>query len=324
MSITEKKTSYCSRLLNALSNNKKFLLVSADNVGSKHMQSIRTDLRGRGVLLMGKNTLIRRAIRHPDTIGQGFPSNPNWANILPHIKKNVGFVFTNGDLIDLKKKILANQVGAAAKPGMISPCDVWVPKGPTGMDPTQTSFFQALNIATMISRGQIEIKQDVHLIKEGDKVGASESTLLQKLNIRPFFYGLKVEVVYDDGSCYDSKVLDITPDTLINAFSNGLRNIAAIGLATGQPNAASVPHSLINALNALVAVSIEIPYSFPASQAIKAYLADPSAFAVVVPSSTPSSSTEAAPVETKKEESEADVGAGGLFGDDDGGDAADY
>ena len=42
---------------------------------------------------------------------------------------------------NLKKKIIANQVGAAAKPGMVSPCDVWVPKGPTGMDPTQTSFF---------------------------------------------------------------------------------------------------------------------------------------------------------------------------------------
>jgi large subunit ribosomal protein LP0 len=320
--VTEKKTAYCTRLLNALQNNSNFLLVSADNVGSRHMQSIRSDLTNKGHMLMGKNTLIRRALRDPTTIGAGFKVNPHYANIIPYIKGNVGFVFTNGDLIDLKKTLLANQVGAAAKPGMISPCDVFVPKGPTGMDPTQTSFFQALNIATMISRGQIEIKADVHLIKEGDKVGASESTLLQKLAIRPFFYGLKVVTVCDNGACYDAKVLDITPESLINAFTAGLRNIAAIGFATGQPNAASVPHSLINALNAVVSVSIQTNYNIPASAAIKAYLADPSAFVVAAPAA---SSGAAAPVEEekKKSESEADVGAGGLFGDDEAG-GADY
>lgn len=323
-----KKSEYCRKLLNLLNQHSKFLLVSADNVGSSHMQSIRTDLRGKGTLLMGKNTLIRKALRDPESLtkasGAAISPNPAWATLVPHIKANVGFVFTNGDLIELKKKILANQVGAAAKPGAISPCDVFVPKGPTGMDPTQTGFFQALNIATMISRGQIEIKQDVHLIKEGDKVGASEATLLQKLNIRPFYYGLKVVTVFEDGHCYDAKVLDVTAESIVAAFTAGLRSIAAISLVTGSPNIASVPHSLLNALNAVVAISIETAYTIKQAEAIKAYLADPSAFAVAAAPATGASSGSAAAApaeeEKKKEESEADVGAGGLFGDGDGGD----
>jgi ribosomal protein L10 len=49
---------------------------------------------------------------------------------------------------------------------------------------------QALNIPTKINKGTVEIVSDVALIKTGDKVGGSEATLLAKLGIRPFSYGL--------------------------------------------------------------------------------------------------------------------------------------
>jgi large subunit ribosomal protein LP0 len=39
------------------------LQVNADNVGSKQMQQIRISLRGHAIVLMGKNTMMRKAIR---------------------------------------------------------------------------------------------------------------------------------------------------------------------------------------------------------------------------------------------------------------------
>lgn len=325
-SYSTRKVEYCQRLLKMLDEFPKFLLVTADNVGSRHMQSIRSDLRGAGVLIMGKNTLIRKALRNPESFGLQKPDavKKSWANIANEIKSNIGFVFSsNTDLGDLKAMILKNQVGAAAKAGLVAPCDVFVPKGPTGMDPTQTSFFQALNIATMISKGQIEIKQDVHLIKEGDKVGASEATLLQRLNIRPFFYGLKVILGCDEGTLFAAAVLDITAESLRNSFNQGCRSVAAISIELGTPNITSVPHSLINALNAVVAVSIESSYTIKQAEAIKAYLADPSKFVVAAASSVAASSApvEEAKPEEKAESEEVDMGGGGIFGGDD---AADY
>lgn len=71
--------------------------------------------------------------------------------------------------------------------------DVFVLPENTGLGPEKTSFFQALSIATKISRGTIEILNKVHLIKVGEKVGASEATLLQMLKIFPFSYGLNIE-----------------------------------------------------------------------------------------------------------------------------------
>ena len=90
--------------------------------------------------------------------------------MLPHIVGNVGFVFTNEDLGEIRNILLGNKKEAPAKAGAIAPLDVFVPSVNTGMGPEKTSFFQALAIPTKITRGTIEILRDIHLIKEGEKV----------------------------------------------------------------------------------------------------------------------------------------------------------
>jgi large subunit ribosomal protein LP0 len=114
------------------------------------MQQIRKALRAKGsVLLMGKNTMIRKAIRGHAA------NNPALEGLLPLVRGNIGFVFTKGDLSEVKKIIQTNRVEAPAKQGAIAPVKVVVPAMNTGLEPTQTSFFQALNIQTKIARGQI-------------------------------------------------------------------------------------------------------------------------------------------------------------------------
>ena len=110
------------------------------------------------------------------------------------------------------------QVPAAARAGAIAPCEVTVPAQNTGLGPEKTSFFQALGITTKISRGTIEILSDVQLIKTGDKVGSSETMLLNMLNISPFSFGLVIQQVFDNGSIYNPEVLDITEETLHSRF----------------------------------------------------------------------------------------------------------
>jgi large subunit ribosomal protein LP0 len=54
----------------------------------------------------------------------------------------VGIVFTNADLSDVRAEVEKYKVGAPARVGVLAPVDVKLPGGPTGMDPSQTSFFQ--------------------------------------------------------------------------------------------------------------------------------------------------------------------------------------
>merc|ERR1711916_16264 len=123
--------------------------------------------------------------------------------LLPHIKGNVGFIFTNEDLSIVRDVLSEYHVAAPTRVGAIAPEPVVIPAGPTGQDPKQTGFFQALNIATKIARGAIEIINEVTLMQPGDKVGPSECALLNMLSISPFSYGLEPRLIYEKGQTFD-------------------------------------------------------------------------------------------------------------------------
>ncbi|VEN49394.1 unnamed protein product [Callosobruchus maculatus] len=195
------------------------------------MQQIRISLRGNAVVLMGKSTMMRKAIKGH------LERNPALEELLPYIKGNVGFVFTRNDLVEIRDKLLENKVRAPARAGAIAPLPVVIPAQNTGLGPEKTSFFQALSIPTKISKSTIEIINDVHILKPGDKVGASEATLLNMLNISPFSYGLQVEQVYDSGTIFAPAILDIKPEDLREKFMAGVANLAAVCLAVGYPTA---------------------------------------------------------------------------------------
>jgi len=293
------KASYFQRIERLIEEYPTAFIVSADNVGSKQMQQIRIALRGRGEVLMGKNTMMRKAIR-----GQ-LAKYPQLEKVLPCVVGNIGFVFTNEDLCEIRDIILSNKKEAPAKSGAIAPLDVFVPAGNTGQGPEKTSFFQALAIPTKITKGTIEILSDIHLIKKDEKVGASEAALLQMLNIKPFHYGLVVEQVYDNGAVFSPEILDITDDDILKKFTSGISNIAAASLAIGYPTVASVPHSIVNGFRNLAAVCLEADIDIPQIAGIKEYLADPSKFAAAAPAAAADAPAADAPAaEAKKEESE--------------------
>lgn len=261
------------------------------------MQTIRGILRGNGVVLMGKNTMMRKAIRGH------LENNAQLEKLLPHIKGNVGFVFTKGDLNEIREKLTDSKVRAPARPGAIAPLHVIIPAQNTGLGPEKTSFFQALSIPTKISKGTIEIINDVPILKPGDKVGASEATLLNMLNISPFSYGLQIEQVYDSGSIFSPEILDIKPEDLRAKFQAGVANLAAVSLAAGYPTIASVPHSIANGFRNLLALAAVTDVEFKQATTIKEFIKDPSKFAAAVAAPVVAGKV-AEKKEEKKEESE--------------------
>ncbi|RZB50393.1 60S acidic ribosomal protein P0 [Glycine soja] len=168
------------------------------------------------------------------------------SNQLENIRKDL-----RGDSVcnlkEVSEEVARYKLGAPARVGLVAPIDVAVPPGNTGLDPSQTSFFQ-------INKGTVEIITPVELIKKGDKVGPSEAVLLYKLAIRPFSYGLVVVSVYDNGSVFSPEVLDLTEDDLIDKFS-----VAA-------------PHMFGNAYKNVLAVAVATEYSFPEADKVKEYL----------------------------------------------------
>merc|ERR1711972_193724 len=271
-----------------------------DHVGSKQMQDIRMELRGTAVVLMGKNTMIRKALslgheKHPDA---------GLENLRAAVNGNMGFIFaTNCTLDDIRNVLKKFRLPAAAKTGQVSMVNLSLPAGPTGMDPSQTNFFQALNIGTKIVKGQIELSSEFQILKTGEKVNPSTAVLLQKLSIRPFEYGMEVLKVYQDSSVFDAAVLDIKESVLIQKFMAGIANMAAFSREVGIPTEAGLPHAFGNAFKNVASLISDIDFTFKEVEEVKKFLEDPDAYAAANPvAAAPTAGGPVAAKEEKKEE----------------------
>jgi len=275
-----KKMAYIDKLIDLCMNSSKALMVSIDNVTSRQIQVVRRTLRGRAVVLMGKNSLIKRGLlfgeeRHP---GCGFEE------IRDNVSGNMGFIFLQGCEMDEVKKILGEtRTVAAAKPGQESMCNMEIPAGPTGMDPSQTNFFQALNIATKIVKGQIELVSEFPILKAGEKVSPSVAVLLSKLGIKPFEYGMEIVKVFQDGTVFDAKVLELSDAELMQKFIAGIANMAAFSREIGIPTEAGLPHAFGNAFKNVAALIADVDFEFEEVAEVKKFLADPDAYAAANP-----------------------------------------
>merc|ERR1711910_177345 len=169
-----------------------------------------------------------------------------------------------------------------------------------------------------MGKGTIEIIQDVPIIKVGDKVGASEATLLNMLKISPFTYSLLIQKVYENGSIFDPEILDITDDDIKDRFMAGVANVAAVCLSINYPTIASVPHSIVNGMKNLLAVAAVTDITFKEAETLKEFLADPSKFAAAAPAAGGAAAAAAPAAAAAKEpepeeESEDDDMGFGLF-----------
>jgi len=299
----EKKVQYLARMKSLFEEYKQIVIVKVDNVGSAQFQVIRKELRGMCEFIMGKNTLMRKAIKIQAE------THPELEQLLEHIHGNVGFIFTKGDLHELKAKLDELKAPSPAKAGVIAPNDVIVPAGETGLDPSQTTFIQALNIASKITKGQIEITSETLLIKQGEKVGVSQAVLLQKLKINPFRYGAVVETVYDNGIIYGAKALEMTDAEIVKKFQEGVQAATAISLAANLPTEAACPHLMLNAFQALLGFSKQSGVTFPLAEKI---FSNMSAAAVAAPAAAAAEEKKEEAPAAKEEEEEEDFGG---FGD---------
>merc|ERR1719499_2753140 len=247
---------------------------------------------------MGENTMIRKGL----SLGHQEHPDAGLERLRDQIKGNIGFIFATNCTLDYIREVVGKfRVSSAAKTGQVSMVDWSIPAGPTGMDPSQTSFFQALNIGTKIVKGQIELVSAFPILKTGEKVSPSAAVLLTKLSIKPFEYGMEVEQVFQDGSVFAAAVLDIKESILIQKFMAGVANMAAFSREIGIPTSAGLPHMFGNAFRNVAALVADIDFTFKEVETVKTFLADPEAYAAANPVANTSAASASAPAEKKEE-----------------------
>jgi len=209
------------------------------------------------------------------------------------------------------------RVQAPARVGAVAPVDVVVPAGNTGLEPTTTGFFQALNIQTKISKGTVEIVADKKVLSVGDKVDSSTAALLQKLNISPFFYCAEVEFYWQKGLLFTAEDLSVTDKIIEDAMLGAIANLTAVSLATGILTESSFPHAIMDGFKTLLGASVASDYVFEEynGKKLRTDVKEGKAAAPAAAAAAPAAAAGGSKAPAKVEEEEEEEGdfLGGLF-----------
>ena len=265
--VSAEKEVYAERFNRLIDTYSKVLFCTIENVRSEQMHKIRASLRAnnQGEMIVGKKTLqkkilsLRAAAEGASEMDKLLKEKLVDENLLVG---NLALIFTNSDIPEIQTMLFSHRIQAPAKVGAFSPVEVTIPAGNTGLEPNATSFFQALNIATKIAKGTVEIISDKCVLKVGDKVDSSTSALLSKLKISPFWYSAEVSFFWERGLMFTAEDLKVTDTIMEEQFLAAIGNLTAVSLATGILTEASFPHAILDGFKNLLGASVATEFVF--------------------------------------------------------------
>lgn len=275
--VNQRKRNIVSKLCKCFTDYKQIIVVTLDNVSTNQIHAARKILSNgehKGEMIIGKNSLIKKALKFcteaPDMGSVDYEDhkqwtqNPNLNGLKDLMKLNVGLIFSEEPYLELKKKIEAEKISMPARTGVLSPCNVTIPVGPTGIEVGKIDLFHKLNIQCKTVKSAIEISKEVKLITKGMKVSEGATQLCKLLQIVPFEYSLSFVYVYIDGVVLDSDIIEMPLEDIMSKFTEFCGYLTAVSLGADIPNSLSVPQFVAAGFKNMLAIGMESGYSFKA------------------------------------------------------------
>merc|ERR1712151_285334 len=193
---------------------------------------------------------------------QQWTQDPKLQVLDQYMVKNVGLIFSEEPYMELREKIEAEKISQPARTGVIAPCDVVIPAGPTGIEVGKIDLFHKLNIQCKTVKSAIEVVKEVRVITKGEPVTEGATQMCKLLNIIPFEYSLTFQQVYLDGVVLDQDIIEMPLDKIVESFKTYSSYATALSLGANIPNQLSVPHFIANGFKTLLAIGSESGYKF--------------------------------------------------------------
>ncbi len=295
---------------------KNIVIADVKDISTDKIQKIRHEIisLGQTETLCGKTTVIQKSLNEMVEASKGdLPKHlpkkalDEFVEAMPGL--HLLLIFTNKDIAEISNITAKYVIEKQAKPGQLSPVEVIIPAGPTGMDSSQIDYFQALKIPTKVSRNQLEITTATKILHVGQKITLSEINLMKKFNIKPYRHQMKIKKLLLNGKCYGEEILKVTDDYMKTKLEQGIKNILGFSLASHVPTPASAPHIISNAFRNICALSLGTNVLIDATKGMKE-----------TPKEAPKKKEEKPKQEEKPkkeekppEEEEDDIDLGGLF-----------
>ena len=256
----ESKEKIYTKIQDFLGKYKQVLVCEIKDLPADMIHRIRKLLRGiNSEVVCGKTTVMTKAITEY-IAGKNFAAHHTKEGLkgVNDVINNMQtmLIFTNEEISKVSEITGKFVVEKQAKTGAISPIEVTLAAGSTGMDSSQIEYFQALKIPTKVIKNQLEIVSATKILVIGQKITMSEINLMKKFNIKPYKHYVQIMHIYMNGKLYDSAILKITPEYMKEKLQAGIKNIAAFSLATHISTKASAPHVISHAFRNILGLSL--------------------------------------------------------------------
>lgn len=228
-------------------------VVNLENLPSPQVNLMRKKLRAHDVTIkMTKARLIKRAIE------QAKKKHVGIEELEKHLQGMPALMFTKENPFSLFKLIKKNKSKAPAKAGQILPSDVKISAGPTNFAPGPViSELASFGIKTKVEDGKLTIIQDTVIAKEGDVVSDKLASMLMRLDVKPMEIGLDVVAIYEQGTIFTKKVLDIDEEQFLADLEQAGRWAFNLAVEATYPTADTVNLFISKAYTETKALALE-------------------------------------------------------------------
>jgi large subunit ribosomal protein L10 len=220
------KINEINHLVDLFNNYKNVVVIEVAHINDMQIQTMRKILRGKAVFRMSKKSLQLRAIEQYKNSSK----KKNLDELAKHIPGQSSLVFTNLDLFELKDIFLENEWMVPAKPNEITPVDIWVSAGDTGLPTGQviSELNMTLRLPTRILNDTIHIREDTRTHKAGEVVTVKQAAVLKKLGITPIESLIKIHFAWSDGEIIPEEILYMNMEQFKLNFARAYREALGI------------------------------------------------------------------------------------------------
>jgi large subunit ribosomal protein L10 len=196
-------------------------LVDMYGIPAQQVQQIRRNLRGKAVIKVTRNTLIKHAFEDMGAEVKGLSK---------YISGHSAIIFTNDNPFKLYKQLEKTKTKMAAKPGEKAPEDIVIEKGPTNFKPGPiVGELQQAGIPAAIEGGKVKIRETKTVVKKGAVISSKLADVLAKLEIRPMDVGLILQVAFYENSIYEPSILAVDEAAILGQIQ--LAGVQAFNLS---------------------------------------------------------------------------------------------
>lgn len=223
-------------------------IVQLSGIPDRLLQSTKNRLKDETRFIIGRKSLLTKILE----------SDTHTKKLVKELVATSAIILSNEDPFVLYGKFRANSLRLAAKPGQISPEDVSVTAGETGIQPGQTvTDLKSAGIDVQIQKGKVVIAKKKVLVEKGKKISGAVANALKILDIKPFEISPRLNAAISGKLLFSEIALSVDKEFVTKEILKDFAEAYVMSLEIGMVTEYNANVFILRAYRGAIALGLE-------------------------------------------------------------------